>query len=56
MMSSDSYRGRHSWKLREFEKVGIEQWDNLIVTYDSNGRINLAAIDAVIRFDILPRL
>ena len=45
-----SYRDEILWKTRMFESVGIGQWDNLIITYDTgDGQIDLREIEFIIK-------
>lgn len=57
MMNDPDYARRHLNKMRTYEQHGIVPWKNLIVTYDAvDGGINMAQIDSIIKYQILPRL
>ena len=57
MMNDPNYVRRHINKMRVYEQHGIVPWKNLIVTYDTvDGGINMAQIDSIIKYQILPRL
>ena len=55
-MSNAVYEQRHQKKLMEYRRVGIVPWDNLIVTYEKDGMINMAMVDALIKNEVIPRL
>ena len=56
-MNEVKYVRRHLKKMSVYERCGIVPWKNLIVTYDTlDGGINMAFIDSIIRYQILPRL
>lgn len=43
------YRDDIIWKIRTYEGIGIGQWDNLIITYDTgDGQIDLREIESII--------
>ena len=39
-----------------YEANGIVPWENLIVTYDSDGSVNIPLIKSIIEDEIIPRL
>jgi hypothetical protein len=50
MMDIPSYRRNNEIKLRDYDKVGIVPWDNLIVTYDTiKGGLRGDLIEAMIK-------
>ena len=56
MMDNPNYEHRHQTMLREYRQIGIVPWDNLIVTYEKEGIINVAMVNAIIKNEIIPRL
>ncbi len=56
MMSEDYYRIGHRRKMDTYETNGIVPWKNLIVTYDSDGSVNIPLIKSIIEDEIIPRL
>ena len=56
MMDLDSYRNRHDRKMKIYEANGIVPWRNLIVTYDSDGSVNVPLIKSIIENEIIPRM
>ena len=56
MMAEDYYRSRHRRKMDIYEANGIAPWENLIVTYDSDGSVNIPLIKSIIEDEIIPRL
>lgn len=49
MMSDSRYRSSSQWKLKQYEKMGIVPWKNLIVTYDmEDGGLNIRIIESEI--------
>ena len=56
MMNVRQYAERHNRKMRLFEDHGIVPWDNLIVTYDTDGVINLPLINSIIEHVVIPKL
>ena len=56
-MNETEYVRRHLKKRSMYERFGIVPWENLIITYDTvDGGINMALIDSIIRYEVLPRL
>ena len=56
-MNETEYVRRHLKKRSMYERFGIVPWENLIITYDTvDGGINMALIDSIIRYQVLPRL
>ena len=49
MMDLPNYRKKNAEKLAAYEELGIVPWDNLIVTYDKDGSIDLRMAEAIIR-------
>ena len=47
MMDDPDYRKRNTEKLAAYEENGIVPWDNLIITYDSDGSIDLSLAEAI---------
>lgn len=44
------YRDEIIWKIRMYESIGVGQWDNLIITYDTgDGQIDLREIEFAIQ-------
>lgn len=56
MMDLDHYRNRHARKMKIYEANGIVPWRNLIVTYDSDGSVNVPLIKSIIEDEVIPRL
>lgn len=56
MMAEDYYRSGHRKKMDTYEANGIVPWENLIVTYDSDGSVNIPLIKSIIEDEIIPRL
>ena len=46
-MDDPDYRKRNAEKLAAYEENGIVPWDNLIITYDSDGSIDLSLAEAI---------
>lgn len=55
-MNDYQYEQRHQAKLMDYRRAGIVPWDNLIVTYENDGQLNMAMVDAIIKNEIIPRL
>ena len=49
MMEDPAYRRNNREKLGWYESSGIVPWDNLIVTYDKDGAIDLKYIEAIVQ-------
>lgn len=49
MMDDPAYRERHLKKLEAYKAHGIVPWDNLIVTYDNDGNLNLEYIESIVK-------
>ena len=48
-----NYRKEILWKMKEYEKIGIGQWDNLILTFDvGDGMIDLREIESMIQIKL----
>ena len=47
MMDVPKYRKRNAEKLSVYEENGIVPWDNLIITYDKDGSIDLSIAEAL---------
>ena len=56
MMAEDNYRSGHRKQMDTYEANGIVPWENLIVTYDSDGSVNIPLIKSIIEDEIIPRL
>lgn len=56
MMDLPNYREGHKRKMNVYDGVGIVPWENLIVTYDVKGVINVPMIKSIIENEVLPRL
>ena len=56
IMDDYHYEQSHQVKLMNYRRAGIVPWDNLIVTYEKDGQLNMAMIDAIIQNEIIPRL
>ena len=49
-----NYRKEILWKMKEYEKIGIGQWDNLILTFDvGDGMIDLREIESIIQMKLI---
>ena len=55
-MNDYQYEQRHQAKLMDYRRAGIVPWDNLIVTYENEGQLNMAMVDAIIKNEIIPCL
>jgi len=55
-MNDYQYEQRHQAKLMDYRWAGIVPWDNLIVTYENEGQLNMAMVDAIIKNEIIPCL
>ena len=50
MMNNEEYLANYHKKMKQYEKLGITPWTNLIVTYDDEyGNIDMAVIEGEIR-------
>ena len=49
MMDDPAYLNRYHEKIGLYEFGGIVPWDNLILTYDNDGNIDLSYIEAIVR-------
>ena len=56
MMDKPEYATRNYRKLRTYYELGIVPGNNLILTFDYDGSINMEIIESVIRAEIIPRL
>ena len=55
-MDDRNYQMNHKRKMELYERAGIVPWQNLIVTYDIRGELNLPMIRSIIEHDVLPRI
>lgn len=54
LISKENYQNDLYYKLKEYHSVGIDLWDNLILTFDQyEGGLNLDTIDKVIQLYLL---
>ena len=56
MMDNYDYAESHLRKLRTYFSVGIIPGRNLLISYDRDGNLNMATIEAMIQNEVLPRL
>ena len=56
MMADPSYRRRQLWRRGVYEGIGINEWTNMIYTYDEGDSIDMREIEAIIKTKILPRM
>ena len=56
MMSNAKYAKRNFIKLDDYYDIGLIPGDNLIVTFDSNGIMNMGLIEGIIKNEVIPRL
>ena len=56
MMDNPSYAIYNYEKLERYYGAGLIPGDNLILTFDRRGTINMGMIEAVIVNEIIPRL
>ncbi len=56
MMSEIYYADRQLWRRGLYESVGINEWTNMIYTYDDTDSVDMREIEAIIRTKILPRI
>ncbi len=56
MMSKPDYAEENIDKLRRYQRVGIIPGDNLILSFDQDGAVDMRVIDAIIRTQLIPRL
>lgn len=56
MMAVPKYRDHQLWRRRMYESVGINEWTNMIFTYDAADSVDMREIEAVVRTKILPRM
>lgn len=56
MMDNPEYAGRNFRKLERYYDAGLVPGDNLILSFDRRGEIDMRIIDDIIRDQIIPRL
>ncbi len=56
MMDDPEYRSRHERKMRLYSRCGIVQWENLLVTYDRDGTINMEEIQHLIKGGVVSKI
>ncbi len=56
MMNDPAYVSSYQHKRDLYEQAGITQWGRMIYVYASGNEIDMEAIDATIRYQIIPRL
>lgn len=56
MMDDAEYVAAHQRKRAIYEQAGLTEWGRMMYVYASGNEINMAEIDALIRFRIIPRL
>ena len=56
MMNIPKYSSRNIKKLRDYIEAGIIPGNNLILSFDGDGTINMGMIDAIIKNEVIPRL
>lgn len=56
MMADPAYRKRQLWRRGLYEGIGINEWTNMIYTYDEGDSIDMREIEAIIKTKILPRM
>lgn len=56
MMDDQDYVHRYLYKRKQYAQLGINEWTNMIYIFFSGNNIDVRAIDAAIRGQILPRL
>ena len=55
-MDMQDYADRNFRKLKKYHRLGIIPGDNLILSFDRKGAIDMPVIDDIIRHEIIPRL
>lgn len=56
MMADPGYRDHQLWRRGKYESMGINEWTNMIYTYDASDSIDMREIEAIIKARILPRM
>ncbi|MBQ9016295.1 MAG: hypothetical protein IJ109_09310 [Firmicutes bacterium] len=56
MMDDPEYAQRNFRKLASYYSIGLIPGDNLLLTFDRNGTLDLQVIQAMIQYQIIPRL
>ena len=56
MMDDPGYARRNFRKLERYYDAGLVPGDNLILTFDRRGSINMGMIEAVVMHEVIPRL
>lgn len=56
MMDVSEYAERNFRKLRTYYDVGLVPGDNLILSFDRQGKIDMSYIESIIKYQVIPRL
>ena len=56
MMDVPEYAERNFRKLKKYYDVGLIPGDNLILSFDRQGKIDMSYIDSIIKYQVIPRL
>lgn len=56
MMDNDDYAEHNFEKLEKYHSIGIVPGDNLILSFDRHGTIDLQYIEGIIKNEVIPRL
>ncbi len=56
MMDNAAYAGRNYSKIKKYYSAGLLPGDNLILSFERHGIIDMEMIDAIIKFEVIPRL
>lgn len=56
MMDNREYAANNLKKLERYNAAGIIPGDNLILSFDRRGTINMGMVDAIVENEVIPRL
>ena len=56
MMDDERYAERNFRKLKKYYSAGLIPGDNLILSFDRQGKIDMSYIDSIIKYQVIPRL
>ena len=56
MMEDPKYQSHQLWRRSVYESIDIDEWTNMIYTYDAADSIDMREIEAIIQTRILPKM
>ena len=56
LLDRPDYARRNYDKLKRYYNAGLVPGDNLILSFEKHGKISIKQIDAIIEYEVVPRL